>query len=180
MASEQESELVSKSERKRQARAVLDLARQLVELKDGQLAAVELPDDVREAVHDTRAIRSHVARKRQLHYLGKVLRQYEVAPIARDVERVQAPGQEETAQLHLLERWRAQLIEHGDAALSELYEACPKADRQALRTLVRQARAETDKPGPPAAARRLFQALRSLSQHCTLPEPSRLGSPDSE
>jgi len=72
---------ISKSQMKRDALAVRSLARQLVELKQSQLARVPLDDTVREAIIDARKMRSHGARKRQLMFVAKRLRQSETAEI---------------------------------------------------------------------------------------------------
>ena len=64
--------------------------------------------------------------------------------------------------MHRAEAWRERLLEDGDAALSELLESHPDADRQQLRQLVRSALDERRKDKPPRAYRELYRAIRAL------------------
>ena len=155
---------VSRSQQRREALAVLDLADQLASLSKSQLAALPLSDQLRDAISETQRITKHVARKRQTQYLAKLLRR---EPDTVDALRqAMVPDREaqrrETATLHLIENWRTRLIDGGDEALGELIQLCPTADRQRLRSLVRQARVEAQETRPPRAFREIFQELRPL------------------
>lgn len=157
----------TRSQQRRDALAVLELAGQLVELAPSKLARLELPDDVREEIANVRRITSHGAHKRQLAYLAKLMRNHD--DDAFDAVRA-ALGEnrdrqrQEAAALHRLEALRAQLLgEGGDTALTALITAHPALDRQHLRALIRQARVEQAAPNkPPRATRELFQALKAL------------------
>jgi len=155
----------SRSQLKREADAVLALAERLVELTPSQLARVPMPDPIRGAVGDTRRITSHVARKRQLHYLAKLMRREDdetLDPIRRAMEHDSAEARRETAALHRLEDWRTRLLEQGDVALGELADAHPDLDRHHLRQLVRAAREERLANRPPHAFREIFRLLKEL------------------
>ena len=159
-----DDDIVSRSQQRRDALAIFDLADQLANLSNSQLSALPLTDELREAVEDTRRIKSHVARKRQTQYLAKLLRRDEesVEALRRAMEHDKADARRETAALHRIEQWRERLIDDGDAALGELIELCPTADRQRLRSLVRQARTEKLQNRPPRAFREIFQELKPL------------------
>lgn len=161
-----EPEAPSRSQLKREAEAVQALGRQLVELPASRYAAVmgklELPEALREAIATCRGINARGGRKRQLQYIGKLMRGIDVAPIRKALDALEGKDAEQNALLHRLERWRERLIAEGDAALAELVNEFPGADRQPLRQLVMKARKERDEAKPPAAARALFKALREL------------------
>jgi ribosome-associated protein len=76
-----DAELPSKSELKRQSRDLQDLGDELVELPLAELDALDLPEDLRDAVIAGRRITSHGARVRQRLYIGKLLRHIDVEPI---------------------------------------------------------------------------------------------------
>lgn len=156
---------ISRSENRRQALEVLSLGEQLVGLTPAQLAKLPIPEDLMPHIEYTKRITSHGARKRQLAFLAKHMRRETDATLQaiRDVLDVSSDvSRREVAQLHRVELWRDRLIAGGDAALAELLEIVPDADRQQLRTLVRNAIAEKAKNKPPRAYREIFQVLREL------------------
>ncbi len=159
----------SKSQRKREARALFDLGRTLVELPPSRLASLPLDDDIRGAVEFTRGITAHVARKRELQHLAKRLRRIDATPIREALEAQDNEARQLTARHHRAEQWRDRLLDDGDAAVSALCEAREDVDVQALRQLIRNATRERERNKPPAAARALFRALRELDERMPLP-----------
>ena len=155
---------VSRSQKRREALDVLKLAHALVELSDAQLARVPLSDELRDEVVRARAITQQIARKRQTQFLAKHLRRREdeLAPIRAILEHGRNHAHRQTATLHRIEQWRDRLIAEGDDALTELLQLFPQSDRQQLRQLARQARAERDANKPPHAQRELFRTLREM------------------
>jgi ribosome-associated protein len=71
-----DDEQPSRSARRREALDVLALAKQLVELPPSRVAKLRLPDEVAEEIGNVRRITSHIARKRQLSYLAKLMRRH--------------------------------------------------------------------------------------------------------
>lgn len=157
----------TRTQQRRDALAVLALASQLVELPPSRLAKLDLPDDVREEIAQTRRITAHVARKRQLAFLAKIMRRHEDS--AFDAVRA-ALGEnrdkqrQETAAMHRFEALRERLLGDDESALSELIAQHPTIDRQRLRSLIRQARTERDGGKPPRAYREIFQLLKDLAE----------------
>lgn len=149
---------------RREALDVLGLAHALVELNEAQLARVPLADDLRELVATSRAVKQHIARKRQLGFLAKKLRlrEDELPAIRAALEHDKANEQRETARLHRAEALRDRLLDGGDEALVEFLANHPTADRQQLRSLMRRAIDERAREKPPAASRELFRALRDV------------------
>jgi ribosome-associated protein len=155
-------EAPSKSELKRQSRDLQDLGEELVGLPASELAAIEMPDDLREAIVAARSITSHGARVRQRLYIGKLLRHADVDPIREALARRADVDRARIRQEHDVERWRERLLADEAAAWTELGARIDGAALSELRSLTRQARAESQGTRPPAAARRLFRRLRDL------------------
>ncbi|HRN62520.1 MAG TPA: ribosome biogenesis factor YjgA [Luteimonas sp.] len=153
----------SRSQQRREALDVLALASQLVALDPGRLAKLPVPEHLLPHIAETKRITSHIAHKRQLAFLAKQMRREddEVLDAIRDA--LDAGGEaakQETALLHRAERWRERLMDEGDAALAELLDEFPQADRQQLRQLARNAVEERNRNKPPRAFRELFRLLR--------------------
>ena len=161
---EEEIILVSKSQLKRESEALQKLGEELVELPASQLAKIPMPEELADAVDLARRISARGGRKRQLQYIGKVMRQIDAEPIEKAMDALRNEHLRENARLHTLEQWRDRLIAEGDAALSELLEHQPNADRQHLRQLMRNAQQEAKKNKPPKSARELFRYLREVME----------------
>lgn len=157
-------ELPSKSQRKREMHALQDIGEELVELAAAQLDKLPLPDKLRDAIDQCQQIRAHEARRRQLQFIGRLLRDVDAEPLQVALEQLRQHAKLATQQHHQLERWRDRLIAEGDSALNELLQLHPTADRQQLRQLIRTAQKEAEQNKPPAAARELFRSLRDLLQ----------------
>jgi ribosome-associated protein len=155
----------SKSRRKADAHALQTLGAELVALNRNQLAQVELPEALRDAVQAAQRIHAHEGRRRQLQYIGKLMRNVDAAPIRAKIEGWKTVSVEETARLHLIERWRDRLVDDA-AALQALDDAYPQAlvqdRRQRLRTLIRNTQREREQGKPPKSYRALFQFLREI------------------
>jgi ribosomal 50S subunit-associated protein YjgA (DUF615 family) len=82
----------SKTQRKRDAHALQALGVQLVALSVAQLARIELPEALHEAVLAAQRMRSHGARTRHLQFIGKLMRQLEPTALSR-IRAVLAPRQ---------------------------------------------------------------------------------------
>ena len=166
-ATHDSGEPVSRSQRRRDALDVLKLAQALAELSDAQLAGVPLSEDLLDEVRRARGVRQQIARKRQAQFLAKQMRKLdddELGAIRAALEHDRDLARRETASLHQVESWRDRLIDGGDDALGELLTQHAEADRQRLRQLARQARAERDGNKPLHAYRELFRLLRELLQ----------------
>ena len=155
----------SRSQQRREALEVLDLAEKLASLTPTQLAKLPIPDDLLPHLEHTRKITAHIARKRQLAFLAKQMRREddETLEAIRDaLDEDGVAARREIAAMHRVEAWRERLIADGDAALAELLEEHPTADRQHLRQLVRNAHEEKLRNKPPRAFRELFRELKAL------------------
>lgn len=138
------------------------MGERLVELPPHQLDRMELPAGLRDAIIAARAITARGGRKRQLQYIGKLMRTVDPEPIRAALAELDESGLASRALLHRAEHWRTRLLDDGDEALGDLIERCPDVDRQHLRRLVRDARAERDAGRPPRHQRELFRYLVGL------------------
>jgi ribosome-associated protein len=157
----QDEEKPSKTQRKREMHELQALGVRLVELNSDQLDAVALPEDLRDAVERAQRITKHEARRRQLQYIGRLMRSVDPGPIREKLKVWDGVSTEETARVHRIERWREKLLED-DGTIGALVRAHPGIDTQRLRSLVRNARDERKAGRPPRAYRELFRALRDI------------------
>ena len=152
--------LLSRTRLKRQMTELQKLGEALTGLNAGQLAEIALPESLHEAVLAAQRMTRFEARRRQLQYIGKLMRGIDPVPIRAHLERWQASSREHTARLREIERWRERLLED-DAALGDFAREHPR-DLQRVRTLVRNARRERDAGAPPRSYRALFRELQQI------------------
>jgi ribosome-associated protein len=155
---------ISKSQRKRDLHQLKMLGTELLEFSDDALRQLNIPDTLLEALRTARRITSNSARKRQLQYIGKLLRDTDVTPLREAVEARKHQHATHTREFHQLEDLRDKLILEGDSAIADVLALFPHTDRQHLRKLVRQARREQETKQPPRAFRLLFRYLRELHE----------------
>jgi len=158
-----EDELVSKSQKKRDMHALQALAEQALRLSDEKLAETGLDGKTLAAFKDIRKMKASGARKRQLKYITKLISHEDSSILENLLQQADEKKQHENHLFHQLENLRERLIEEGDHCLPEVLDLYPAADRQHLRTLIRQAQKEKAAEKPPAASRKLFKYLRTLS-----------------
>jgi len=157
----------SRSEQRRQALDVLALAGQLLELDAGRLKQLPIRDELHAHIIEAGRIRSHIARKRQRAFVAKLMRdepEGALEAIRTALDTGSETARQDAARLHRIERWRERLLAEGDAALGEFLALYPAAERQHLRQLLRQTRAERQGNKPPRAFRALFQSLRQIME----------------
>lgn len=156
----------SKSQQKREAEAAQALGTAVVDLPEHHFAAliekIDLPEKLITAWRECRAIKSREARRRQLQFIGKLMRDVEPVPIEQMLAQLKRSGQVATAQLHQLERWRERLLTEGDNVLQEFLQTHPQTDGAKLRQLIERAHKEAAHNQPPRASRLLFRYLREL------------------
>ncbi len=154
----------SRSQNRREALEVLALAEKLVALSEAQLAKLPVPEALLPHIRETKRITAHVAHKRQLAFLAKQMRREddEALETLRDaMDEKGDAARREVAAMHRVEQWRERLLEDGDAALAELLDEYPEADRQRLRQLVRNTLDERKRNKPPHSFRELYRELRA-------------------
>ncbi len=161
--SPEEEEPKSKSAVKREMTALQKLGEELVNLSPAKLAKIPMPEQLAEAVMLARRLKNREGKRRQLQYIGKIMRVIDSEAIQQALESFHHDSLAFRQHFHRLENWRDRLISEGDRAMEDLLVDMPELDRQHLRQLIRQAQKEVSQNKPPAAARKLFQYLRENS-----------------
>lgn len=152
---------VSKSEIKRDAEDLKQLGEKLVNLTKANLTKVPLDENILDAIELAQRLQKE-ARRRQLQFIGKLLRGMDVEPIREALAKIENKHNQQQAMLHKIERVRDELIEKGDVALTDLLNDYPNADRQQLRNLIRSAQKEREQNKPAKAYREIYQMLKAL------------------
>lgn len=154
---------VSKSEIKRDAEELKRLGAELVELSSNSLDRIPLDEDLRTAIELAQKIKKE-GRRRQLQLIGKMLRSRDEDPIRQALDKLKNRHNQQVALFHKLEMLRDRLIAEGDDAMADVLQLYPDADRQQLRSMIRNAQKEKTASKPPKAARQIFQYLRELAE----------------
>jgi ribosome-associated protein len=163
---EDEEEGPSKTQRKKEMTALQDLGEELCLLNESQLAEVPIPDELREAIAEAQRIRQHGGKKRQMQYIGRLMRGIDAAPVREKLASWQGVSADAKALLHRVERWRERLLED-EAAVGEFVAEFPHSDLQHLRSLLRAIRKERELNKPPRQYRELFRVLRESIEPAT-------------
>ena len=156
-----DSDKPSKTQRKKAVHELQDLGTELVGLSEDRLASLDLPERLRDAVAEARGITSHEARRRQLQYIGTIMRAVDAEPIRAALDGWRGQAGRNVAEHKRVEAWRERLVAEPDA-VAELLAEFPAADAHQMRALAQSAARERAEGQPPRAYRALFQALRAL------------------
>jgi ribosome-associated protein len=153
-------EQISKTQRKRDMHALQVLGEELIELSRERLRLLNLPEPLQDAILEAKRIKAHEGRRRQLQYVGRLMRDIDAAPIAAQLDQWKQPGRAQARLHQQAEQWRAQLLSEPDA-LAALCAKFPQAqtDRARIGELVRQTHWENEQGKPPKASRALFRAI---------------------
>ena len=163
-------EKVSRTRMKKEMISLQKLGEHLVDLADQQLEKIPLEDDLREAVRFAKTLTSHGARRRQMQYIGALMRKADTEPIERGLELIRQGLRLDGENFRKVERWREDLLLGDQETFDALAETFPELDRQHLNQLIRNARKERERasagegsgPGETKAFRQLFRYLNDL------------------
>ena len=161
MNTENDGEFVSRTKKKEQVEELQKLGAALIALPPVTLDALGLPAELLAAVHDAQRFTSHGALRRQVQFIGKIMRKIDPEPVRAAVTAITNQSTTTRARQKRLEQWRERLIAD-DAALTEFAGEHAGADLQEMRTLIRNARKEIAQSKPPRAQRELFRVLREF------------------
>ena len=150
---------VSKTQVKKEMTALQKLGAALIDLPEGQLAQMVLDENLLNAVLQARRFKSHGARKRQMLYVGRLMRRTDAAPIRAQLDALSSGSAQSAAAHRRVEAWREKLLAD-DGALTEFASAFPGSDLQQIRTLIRNAKRERDAGNPPHSYRELFRLIK--------------------
>jgi len=153
---------ISKTRMKKEMKALQTMGERLIGLSEKQLKTLELPPGLFTAVLDAKGIRSHGARRRQIKFIGALIRDSDPEPIKTGLAFIDRDIAEKNRALHHLEQLRDRLLAGDSASLNEILDQCPHTDRQRLRLLVRNAIKEKTSEKSVKHYRALFNYLKEL------------------
>lgn len=159
----EDSDFVSKSQRKRDMNALQDLGKMLTEIPVARLDKVAMSENLRDALVEMQRLKANGARARQLQYIGKLMRSEDAGAIRKALDHLNGNSRAETARMHRLEKFREDLLED-ETVMTRIVEALPGVDVQRLRQLRRNALKERAETRPPKAFREIFQVLKEADE----------------
>jgi ribosome-associated protein len=155
----------TRTDLKKESAELQKLGEDLLNLAADPMAKLALPDRLVEAIAEAKRITNFEGKRRQMQFIGKLMRQLspeQIEAIRAALQAQHMPSRQETALLHHAEKWRDQLIANDDA-VGQWLNLHPATDSQQLRSLVRQARKDA-KPEKPGEAPRHGRAYREIFQ----------------
>jgi len=152
----------SKTQKKKEAHSLQRLGEKLLKLSKEQLREIDIPEEVLDALNLARTIKSREGLRRQVQFIGSLMRKIDSDPIQQAVNQIEQGNYRKALEFQETEQWRDDLIAGNDELLEEILENHINADRQQLSQLVRNARKEAGNNKPPKLARVLFRYLREI------------------
>lgn len=164
---DEDENFISRSQKKREVEALQSLGERLVELKPAHLDKLPIDETLRTAIDFAKTLPHRSALRRQMQYIGKLMRFADGEAIAEAIDRFDVTKEAHNKVFHKLEKWRDRLIanDKDNSMLDVIITEYPHTDIQHLRQLVRNAQKEVALNKPPAAARKLFKYLRELEEN---------------
>ena len=162
-----EPEFISKSQKKREAEAAQSLGERLVTLNESQLKQLDLPETLYDAVKEAQSIHAYGGKKRQLQFIGKLMRDenLDTEGINRLFARIDGAALENKQAFKAIEQWRDKLVEQGDEAVSLLLDKYPQTDAQQIRQLVRNANNKKNEKLAQKSKKALFQTVKQIIEN---------------
>ncbi|MDR2638076.1 MAG: DUF615 domain-containing protein [Zoogloeaceae bacterium] len=157
-----ESERPSKTRLKAEMHALQETGESLARLGREQIERMPISDRLRDAIREYGRMTHFSARRRQLQYIGRLMREEDAEAIRAALAGLRNASAVEIARQHHLETLRARLLAHEAETLSEIAAAHPAADLTRLRQLRRAALKEQAEEKPPRHFRALFRALKEM------------------
>lgn len=162
----EEAELENRPSKTQVKQAMEDLqalGSKLVELSPGHLKILALPDNLHAAIADYQRFTKHEAKRRQLQYIGKLMRGIDPAPIEAGLNALRGESAAAIARMHRLEDLRERFLAD-EKVLEEILSIWPDADISYLRQLRRNALKEHSQNKPPKSFRLIFKTLKALDK----------------
>ena len=159
--SNNQQEEISKTQLKKQSKDITSFGQAITLLNQNQLEQLNLPSDINNAIEDYKKIKSLSAKKRQLLFIGRLLRSTDLHEAFIQYEAIKNHSQLANQQFHLVEQWRDKLIQSPDA-ITEFINQFPKTDVQQLRSLINNSINEIEKNKPLNSTRSLFKNIQAM------------------
>ena len=159
-----DKERPSRTQKKKEDKALTKLGEELVSLSSDQLEDIDMPDLLLEAVIIARETKAHGAKRRQIRHVGALLRSIDSEPIRHALGQIQLGDIRKNLAFKKIETWRDELKAGNKELVEEILRSCPDAERQRLTQLTRNARMEAEAATAVKYSRVLFRYLREVSK----------------
>jgi len=157
-----DEEFISRSQKKRDAEAAQALGERLLELSNKQLQSLNLPESLVDAVQEAKSIKAHGGHKRQLQFIGKLMREMDADPLVSYFEQLDNKNYQQNAKFKQMENWRDQLVNGGNQVVEEFQAEFPSVDSQKLRQLIRNANNVKNEKLATKSKRAIFQYVKEI------------------
>jgi len=158
----------SRSQKKRESTAVQKSGATLTALPKAEIETLGLPDSLVAALLDWKKFPGHEAKRRQMQYIGRIMRDMDLDVIEEILEAHLSPKQAEMQQLHQVKTLRDSLVNadgsERERILTTIATQYPSAPMARLRHLAVTAGVERTGKKPPKAYRELFRLLRGMTE----------------
>ena len=153
--------VVSKTELKKDSKKIQQFGRKISELTINNIEEFKFPLNIYEAVIGLKNLKSNSAKKRQVQYLGKLLREFDLTHAFLVMKQLEVSSQKEIQRNHIVEGWRDKLLSNNDS-ITEFVDEYPKIDRQSLRQTISNAQKEKKDNKNPKYSRQLFKLIKDI------------------
>ena len=158
MADLDKNSVISKTELKKDSKKIQEFGRRISELTINNIEAFKFPSNIYEATIDLKNIKSNSAKKRQVQYLGKLLREIDLTDAFITMKQLKVSSQKEIQKNHIIEDWRDKLLSNNDS-ITQFVDEYPKIDRQSLRQTISNAQKDNKSP---KYSRQLFKLIKDI------------------
>ena len=153
--------VVSKTELKKDSKKIQQFGRKISELTINNIEAFKFPLTIYEAVIGLKNLKSNSAKKRQVQYLGKLLREFDLTHAFLVMKQLEVSSQKEIQRNHIIEGWRDKLLINNDS-ITEFVDVFPQIDKQSLRQTISNAQKEKKDSKPPKYSKQLFKLIKNI------------------
>ncbi|MDC0127000.1 DUF615 domain-containing protein [Methylophilaceae bacterium] len=153
--------VISKTELKKESKKIQQFGRKISELTISNIEAFKFPINIFEATIELKNLKSNSAKKRQVQYLGKLLREIDLTDAFLIMKQLKVTSQKEIQSNHIIEGWRDKLLSNNNS-ITEFVEKYPQIDRQSLRQTISNAQKEKEGNKPPKYLRQLFKLIKDI------------------
>ena len=153
--------VVSKTELKKDSKNIQQFGKKISEVTIKNIEAFKFPLNIYEAVIGLKNLKSNSAKKRQIQYLGKLLREFDLTHAFLVMKQLEVSSQKEIQRNHIIEGWRDKLLSNNDS-ITEFVDEYPKIDRQLLRQTISNAQKEKKDNKNPKYSRQLFKLIKDI------------------
>jgi ribosome-associated protein len=153
--------VISKTELKKDSKKIQQFGRKISELTINNIEAFKFPINIYEATIGLKNLKSNSAKKRQVQYLGKLLREIDLTDAFITMKQLKVSSQKEIQRNHIIENWRDKLLSNNES-ITEFVDEYPEIDRQSLRQTISNAQKEKKDNKPPKYTRQLFKLIKDI------------------